>query len=117
LRRPARADIAAGAADILDVEILAGLLRELLRDQAREQVGRAAGGESDNDLYRRAGQVSAAADVRPAANNDNAKARCFFTSASAVWLRLEMTRRRRLAAPWLALLDHQCRRIGKKPAS
>jgi hypothetical protein len=52
LRRPARADIAAGAADILDVEILAGLLRELLRDQAREQVGRAAGGESDNDLYR-----------------------------------------------------------------
>src|ERR1700719_737889 len=51
LRRFHRADIAAGAGNVLDEKILAGLGAELLRNQPRHQIGRAAGREADNDFY------------------------------------------------------------------
>jgi hypothetical protein len=46
------ADIAAGARPVLDDELLAEPLRQPLPDQARQNVGRAAGGEADNQVHR-----------------------------------------------------------------
>src|SRR4051812_24526370 len=45
------ADAAARAADILDIELLAELLAELLHDEPRENVGRAAGCERHDDAH------------------------------------------------------------------
>ena len=45
-------DIAAGARPVLDDEWLAEPLRQPLTDQAREDVGRAAGGKADDDAHR-----------------------------------------------------------------
>ena len=45
-------DIAAGARPVLDDELLAEPLRQPLTDQARDDVGRAAGGKADNDAHR-----------------------------------------------------------------
>jgi hypothetical protein len=52
LRRTAAAGIAAGAADILDIELLASLLGQLLRHQTREHVGRAARRERHDHAHR-----------------------------------------------------------------
>jgi hypothetical protein len=52
LRDTHGADIAAGAGNVLDIEILAGLLGEFLRHQTADEVGRAAGREPDHDLDR-----------------------------------------------------------------
>ena len=46
------ADVAAGAGDVLDVELLAELLRQLLRDQPSGDVGHAARRERHDDLDR-----------------------------------------------------------------
>ena len=45
-------DIAASARPVLDDELLAEPLRQPLTDQARDDVGRAAGGEADDDAHR-----------------------------------------------------------------
>jgi len=52
LRGAAGADVAAGAADVLDIELLAHLLGQLRRDHPREQVGRAAGCERNDHAHR-----------------------------------------------------------------
>ena len=49
------ADIAAGARPVLDDELLAEPLRQPLTDQARDDVGRAAGGQSRRSM--RTGRV------------------------------------------------------------
>ena len=46
------ADIAAGARPVLDDEWLAEPLRQPLADQARDDVGAAAGGKADDDAHR-----------------------------------------------------------------
>jgi hypothetical protein len=64
-RRPRRlggADIAGRAGDVLDIELLAEMLGELLRGKARENVGRTAGLERDDDADR-----PARASLRPCA--------------------------------------------------
>ena len=45
-------DIAAGARPVLDDEWLTEPLRQPLSDQARDDVGRAAGGKADDDAHR-----------------------------------------------------------------
>ncbi len=45
-------DIAAGARPVFDDELLAEPLRQPLADQARDDVGRAAGGKADDDAHR-----------------------------------------------------------------
>ncbi|MGA8080057.1 MAG: hypothetical protein WB868_21985 [Xanthobacteraceae bacterium] len=52
MRHPPRTDIAAGAGNVLDDEILAGLLAELLRDQPADQIGRTARLKADDKLDR-----------------------------------------------------------------
>ena len=44
-----RADIAAGPADILDIELLAEAVREPLRNQPRREIVRTSGGERHDD--------------------------------------------------------------------
>ena len=46
------ADIAAGTRPVVDDELLAEPLRQPLTDQARDDVGRAAGGIANNDAHR-----------------------------------------------------------------
>ena len=49
------ADIAAGAGTVLDIELLAEALRQLVGQQPRHEVARAAGGERRDDLHRMGG--------------------------------------------------------------
>src|SRR5262249_34841192 len=51
-RRLRGPDVAGRAGDVLDIELLAEMLGELLRGKARENVGRAAGLERDDDAHR-----------------------------------------------------------------
>jgi hypothetical protein len=56
-RRPRRlrgAHVAGRAGDVLNIELLAEMVGELLRGKARENVGRAAGLERDDDAHRAA---------------------------------------------------------------
>src|ERR1043166_5998141 len=46
------ADAAARAADVLDIELLSQLLAQLLNDQPRENIGRAAGRKRDDTAHR-----------------------------------------------------------------
>ena len=63
LRDLRHADIAAGAGVVLDIELLLEIFRQLLRDQPRHHVGRAAGRERHDDLHR---LVGIAGGARPA---------------------------------------------------
>src|SRR5215831_17969875 len=47
-----RGDISAGARSVLDDKLLAEPLRQPLADQARDDVGAAAGGKADDDAHR-----------------------------------------------------------------
>ncbi|MCY1250445.1 hypothetical protein D9M72_640900 [compost metagenome] len=47
-----RAEIAAGAGDVLDDHLLAEVFRHFLRDDAGDHVGRPAGGEGNDQCYR-----------------------------------------------------------------
>src|SRR6516225_11189932 len=51
-RRLTGADVSAGTADILDVELPAEMLGQLLGSEPREHVGQAAGREWDDDSHR-----------------------------------------------------------------
>ena len=52
-------DVAAGAGLVVDVELLAERGRQFLRDDAGDHIGRAAGGEADQDAHRMIGVTAA----------------------------------------------------------
>src|ERR1700704_7070376 len=58
-------DIARGARPVLDDEWLAEALRQPLTEQAREDVGRAAGGKANHDAYWPRGIGLRRSDLRP----------------------------------------------------
>jgi len=64
LRRAPDPDIAARAGDVLDVELRTQLLRELLRHEAGEHVGRTGGRVRNNDAHRSPGIGLCADDAR-----------------------------------------------------
>ena len=64
LRRSARSDIAAGAGDVLDVELHAHLLGQLLRHEAGEHIGRTAGREWNDHAHRPRGVGFTRRDAR-----------------------------------------------------